>query len=299
MTIKQLTYLIEIQNTGSFTAASKKLGVSQGVISQSIKDLESELGFKVFERTSKKLDITKRGFLTLTEAKKILNTCKDILSIKKIDTPDSLKIRTFDFSPIIDTFNGFVKKYEHTKNTHLSLKISEYNDVINGVLENKCDLGVMIFPSQSKHGVSKFLDGKLFNVVSLATQPLCIKLRKNHPALISNNPLTELKNYKFVHFRNESFYPNSSMEKMFIDFNNTVYLNDKVARYKLVSTTDAYMIGIRQLDEYKKAYDLHEIPLRNSSVEIVCFYRKNAELSEYMADFIDSLCDKFRLLFNS
>lgn len=299
MTIKQLRYLIAVQDTNSFTGASKKLDVSQGVISQSIKDLETELGFKIFERTSKKLKITKQGFLTLMEAKKILNTCNDIMSIKKIDTPNSLKVRAFDFSPITNVFHKFVKKYEHTKNTHFSLKISEYNEIIDGVLENECDIGILVFPYNSKHGLNKYLDENLFNVIPLSTHKMYVKLRNDHPALESENPLSKLKNYKLIHYRNESFYPNTLNNHFFIDFNNTIYINDKNSRYELVSSTNVYMIGIKQLPLYKEKYNLHEIALKDSYVEIVCFYKKNIELSTYMDEFVKQLVTEFSSLFKS
>lgn len=298
MTIKQLTYLIEVKNTGSFTAASKKLGVSQGVVSQAIKDLETELGFKIFDRSSKKIEITKQGFLALTEAKKIMNTCNHMLSIKKIDTPNSIKIRTFDFSLVMDTFNQFVKKYECTKNTHLSLKISEYNEIISGVLEKECDIGILCFPYNSKHGIQKYLDETIFNVIPLCIQQMYVKLRKDHPVLKSNNPLIELKNYKLVHFRNESFYPNTFEEKLFIDFNNTIYINDKIARYEIVSSTNAYMIGMQQLPIYRDKYNLHEIEIKNRRIEIVCFYKKSTTVSDYMNEFIELLVKEFSSLFN-
>jgi DNA-binding transcriptional LysR family regulator len=292
MTIKQLTYLIEIQKTSSFTGAAKNLYVSQGVISQSIKDLERELGFKIFNRTSKKLEITKQGYLVLCEAKKILNTVKNIKTIKRINTINSLKIKTFDFSPILDAFNAFAKKYESTKNTHLSLKISEYNEIISGVLEEECDLGILIFPYDSKYGKGKYLDDDLFEIIPLSIQQIYVKLRQNHPALEKANPLNELKNYKLVHFRNESYYPNTVNEKLFIDSNNSIYINDKEARYKLVSSTNAYMMGMTQSAYYKEKYNLHEIEIDKHMVEIICFHRKNKALSNYTSEFIDLLSHK-------
>jgi DNA-binding transcriptional LysR family regulator len=292
MTIKQLTYLIEIQKTSSFTKSAKNLFVSQGVISQSIKDLEKELGFKVFNRTSKKLEITKQGYLVLCEAKKILSTVNNIKTIKKINTINSLKIKTFDFSTVLDAFNIFSKKYESTKNTHLSLKISEYNEIISGVLEEECDLGILIFPHNSKYGKNKYLDNELFDIIPLSIQQIYIKLRQNHPALEKSNPLNELKKYKLVHFRNESYYPNTANEKLFVDSNNSIYINDKETRYKIVSSTNAYMIGMTQSAYYKEKYNLYEFKLDNNMVEIVCFYRKNKVISNYTKEFVDLLIHK-------
>lgn len=296
MTIKQLTYLVEIANTNSFTVAAKNLGVTQGQISHAIKELEKELGFKVFDRTSKKINITKQGYLVLGEARKMLSCLSNIHSIKKTFTGNSLKIRTFDFTPIITAFRKFVEKVGETKNTHLSLKISEYNEIISGVLNGECDLGVLVFPYNSKHGKQKYLDEDLLEIITLTKQQMYVKLRNDHPLARKGNIFNELNKYKLIHFRNESFYPSTSNEQFFIDNNNTIYLNDKETRYKVVASTNAYMIGMSQTKYYKEKYDLLEVPIKDQIVEIVYFYKKGENLNSYAHQYIEFLEKEMKTL---
>lgn len=52
MTIQQLQYVLEVSRTGSISKAARNLFLSQPNISNSIKNLEQELGATLFIRTS-------------------------------------------------------------------------------------------------------------------------------------------------------------------------------------------------------------------------------------------------------
>ena len=70
---KQLYYFTVISETGSFTAAAKKLGISQPPLSKQIMLLEEELGVKLFERGAKKTELTEAGTYLYFKAKDILS----------------------------------------------------------------------------------------------------------------------------------------------------------------------------------------------------------------------------------
>ena len=48
MNIQQLRYVVAIANSGTFREAAEKMYVSQPSLSISLRDLEKELGFKIF-----------------------------------------------------------------------------------------------------------------------------------------------------------------------------------------------------------------------------------------------------------
>ncbi len=70
---KQLYYFTVISETGSFTAAAKKLGISQPPLSKQIMLLEEELGVKLFERGAKKTELTEAGTYLYFKARDILS----------------------------------------------------------------------------------------------------------------------------------------------------------------------------------------------------------------------------------
>ena len=58
MTIKQLTYLLEISKCGSLNKAAQSLYVTQPNITKAIKELENELNTTLFYRNTKSKSIT-------------------------------------------------------------------------------------------------------------------------------------------------------------------------------------------------------------------------------------------------
>lgn len=75
---KQLYYFTAIAETGSFTAAAKKLGLSQPPLSKQIFLLEEELGVKLFERGSRKTELTEAGTFLYSRARDILSMMDSI-----------------------------------------------------------------------------------------------------------------------------------------------------------------------------------------------------------------------------
>src|SRR5699024_5278443 len=73
MEIKQLKYFIAIVEENSFSAAARKLHMTQPPLSQQLKLLEEELNVSLIERTTKKILPTKAGDLLYKRAKEILN----------------------------------------------------------------------------------------------------------------------------------------------------------------------------------------------------------------------------------
>ena len=63
MEIRVLRYFLEIAREGSMTAAAEVLHVSQSALSKQMKELEDELGKKLFRRGSRSMSLTEEGIL--------------------------------------------------------------------------------------------------------------------------------------------------------------------------------------------------------------------------------------------
>ena len=72
MDLKVLRSFVEIAREQSFTAAAEKLSVTQPTLSRQIADLEEELGQKLFERTTRSLELTEKGHFLFRRAQDIL-----------------------------------------------------------------------------------------------------------------------------------------------------------------------------------------------------------------------------------
>ena len=73
MNSKQLFYFVSVAETGSFTAAAQKLGLSQPPLSKQIMLLEEELGVMLLKRGSRKAELTEEGTYLYGQAKNILS----------------------------------------------------------------------------------------------------------------------------------------------------------------------------------------------------------------------------------
>jgi len=72
LTLDQLRALIAIAETGSFSAAARRLGRVQSAITQSVHALESALGISLFDRTGKRAELTEVGRVILDDARRLV-----------------------------------------------------------------------------------------------------------------------------------------------------------------------------------------------------------------------------------
>ena len=72
MNIRQLTYFLTILDEGNITKAAEKLHIAQPPLSQQLKLLEDDLGVKLIDRSTRKIQITDAGQMLQLRAKQIL-----------------------------------------------------------------------------------------------------------------------------------------------------------------------------------------------------------------------------------
>lgn len=82
MDIKQLKYFLAIIEENSITKAAKKLHISQPPLSHQLKILEEEIGSKLFDRTTRNLEITEVGEFLKNRAIQILELINE--TVKEI-----------------------------------------------------------------------------------------------------------------------------------------------------------------------------------------------------------------------
>ena len=82
MDIKQLKYFLAITEENSITKAAKKLHISQPPLSHQLKILEEEIGSKLFDRTTRNLEITEVGEFLKNRAIQILELMNE--TVKEI-----------------------------------------------------------------------------------------------------------------------------------------------------------------------------------------------------------------------
>jgi DNA-binding transcriptional LysR family regulator len=79
VTVRQLRAFLVVAETRNFTRAAMVLHVAQPVISGLIRELEEELGFRLFDRTSRRVDLTDAATEFLTDARRFLDDLEQMM----------------------------------------------------------------------------------------------------------------------------------------------------------------------------------------------------------------------------
>lgn len=84
MEIKNLTTFVHVAEMGSFSHAGERLGYSQPTVSVQIRQLEEELGFRLFDRIGHAVRLTEKGRDALVYAQQICRLCQQM----SLETPE-------------------------------------------------------------------------------------------------------------------------------------------------------------------------------------------------------------------
>lgn len=74
----------------SFTNAAEELNVTQGAISQQMRQLESRLGFELFVRQHRRLDLTQKGMRLAVSLRKNFNDIESLIAELQVEKNDSI-----------------------------------------------------------------------------------------------------------------------------------------------------------------------------------------------------------------
>ena len=78
--LSSISLFVKIAEMDSFKAAAIRMGISCSVATRSIAKLEAHLGVKLFERTTRQIELTHAGILYLDRCKRLIETIDSIES---------------------------------------------------------------------------------------------------------------------------------------------------------------------------------------------------------------------------
>ncbi|AMN39617.1 LysR family transcriptional regulator [Rhodoplanes sp. Z2-YC6860] len=135
--------LVVISETGSFTKAGEKLGLTQSAISAQVKRLQVLSGSALFEKIGGGHQLTARGKIILGHARKLLEANDQILAISG-GAHDSQVIR-LGISPLfIDEFLSLWKP--DPNGPHVSIQCDMPSDLAKTLLDGYLDVALLFNP---------------------------------------------------------------------------------------------------------------------------------------------------------
>ncbi|AOH53415.1 LysR family transcriptional regulator [Peribacillus muralis] len=197
MDIKHLQYFIEVSNFNNFTRAANHLFITQPAISKMIKNLETELGVELFDRSRKQLILTDAGRVVLEQAKLIDKAFRNLET--EVDNLLGLKkghIR-IGLPPIIDAsfFPRILSRF-HEQYPNITFQLVEDGSkkIEESVQKDLIDIGVIVLPTNTA----------LFHHFSFLEEDINLIVYPSHPfADREEIDLAELKNESFILFNKD------------------------------------------------------------------------------------------------
>lgn len=175
MEIRQLNYFVKVAELLNFSEAAKVLCITQSTLSQQIKQLETELDARLFERNSHSVALTEEGNTLLPYAVATLRNareCRERINDIRQLLSGTLNIgSTYTFSPILtETLMSFMKAHPGVK---LNIFYKPMNELLVMLQRREIDFALAFKPSQTFDDVeSQMLFENRLTVVVNPAHPL-------------------------------------------------------------------------------------------------------------------------------
>ena len=190
MNITQFKYAIEVERTGSISQAAENLYMAQPNLSKAIRELEENLGFTVFERTSRGVVPTRRGVEFLKLARGVLLQVEQMEALRDDQSGNvqRLSLSMPRGSYIADGVARFIEALDASTDMRLSIKETNSVQTVNNVLSGRFRLGIIRYRVQHEAHFLDFLDEKELTFEQVWEYDYEVLLSKAHP-LAGEQPL--------------------------------------------------------------------------------------------------------------
>ena len=296
MNIQQLRYVVAIANSGTFREAAEKMYVSQPSLSISVRDLEKELGFKIFRRTSSGTFLTRRGMEFYEKAQELVKGF-DVFQNQYANPEEekdefSIASQHYDFLP--PTITAFSQQYPDYKNFRLFESTTV--QILDEVAQGHSEIGIIYLNNQNQKGIMQRIEKLGLEVIELIPFQTHIYLREGHPLAkkkeLVMEDLTDLPTVRFTQekaeylYYSENFVDTSASSQMF-------NVTDRATLNGILERTDAYATGSGFLDS-DSVNGITVIRLKdNLDNRMVYVKREEVELSQAGTLFVEVMQEYF------
>lgn len=145
MNLLHLQYFYVVAKENGFTNASKALRIQQPAISRMVKLLEDDLGFKLFERVGRNVQLTRQGAEVFEHSKKIFSAVDDLKqSLGRISGECKGPVKIAAAEPVASHFlpkimAGFLAKHSEV---HPSLFSGPASMLFEKILSGEIEFGI-------------------------------------------------------------------------------------------------------------------------------------------------------------
>ena len=293
MTLQQLKYALTIADCGSMNEAAKQLFISQPSLSETMKELETEIGLDIFLRSNRGIVITPEGEEFLGYARQVTEQF-GLLQSKYIDkkVKEKFSVSTQHYTFAVKAFVETVKQigmeqYEFAvhETTTISVKKKKKNF--------KSEIGVLYENDFNEKVLNKMFKENGLEFVELFSCDTFVYLWSGHPLakqdVITMEELDEYPCLSFDQGKNNSLYLAEEMKSTY-EYKRLIKANDRATLLNLMIGLNAYTLCSGIICEDLNGDDYKAVPLKETEkMRIGYIKRKGAKVSHIGELYIEEL----------
>ncbi|MCU1409109.1 MAG: bacterial regulatory helix-turn-helix, lysR family protein [Microbacteriaceae bacterium] len=158
MELQQLRYVVAVAEEASFTRAAARCYVAQSGLSHRIKSLEDELGVTLFNRTSRRVEVTAAGAAFVTSARESLKAADRAAADAAAATGQirgQLGVGVIPTVTAVDV-SGALKAFRQAHpHVHIALHVAGSDELEKAITQSDIDVGLLGLPeSREPRGVT-------------------------------------------------------------------------------------------------------------------------------------------------
>lgn len=304
MNITHMKYVIEVAKAGTIKKASENLLIAQPNLSRTIKELESELGITIFDRSIKGVCLTPEGEEFVSYAKNILRQFDDLEMMYKSGIPVKQKfsVSVPRASYISDAFASFSKSIEPGR-AEIFYEETNNSKAINNIINSNYNLGIIRYASDLDKYYKVMLEEKGLSYELVSEFNFILVMNQNCPlAKKKTILLSDLEKYIEISHADPliSSLPISVLKRTdeLDNAERKIYVFERASQFDLLSENPETFMWVSPIPGNilnKHGLVQKYCPENSRMFRDVLIHKKDYKLSELDKAFITEVCASKRL----
>lgn len=246
MTLAQLRYVVAVSEAGSMNEAAKRLYITQPSLSAAIKELEEEIGLRVFRRTNRGITVTPEGQEFIGYAMQMISQF-ELMESRYIGNEmrkEKFAVSTQHYTFAVEAFVKMVKCFG-MENYEFAIKEGRTSDVLEDVRDFVSEIGILYLDSFNEKFLRKLFREYNIEFHELFKCRIYAYLWKGHPLAEKEMiTLAELSDYPCLSFdqgRSNAFYFAEEVLSTY-DYKQLIKVNDRSTMLNLMKGLNGYTL---------------------------------------------------------
>ncbi len=284
-------YALEVERAGSITQAAQSLYMAQPNLSKAIKDLEEELGYAIFNRTSSGIKVTEKGGEFLYHAGKMMEQLAEMEKISERDenTRQKFKISIPRGSYIANGFTAFVSELQMTQGIDITINETNALKTISNVTDSGYNMGIIRYQKSDEDYFKTCLKNNKLEHETIWEFEYVLVMSIKHP--LAHKPVIteeDLQDYvKITH--GDIDVPHTKNAGNTASFGKTseaktIYVYERGSQFDLLANVPTTYMWVSPIpDSYLEKNRLVQraCKMENNLYKDVLIYRQDYQLGEY------------------